>query len=82
MKIFLVGLKSDLEEQREVKYEEGKNFAKIYNIEYFCETSPKTGNNAIDIFKKAMLYLYADYIRYNLSFNVSLSHKYNIFVVE
>ena len=64
MKIFLVGLKSDLEEQREVTYEEGKNFAKIYNIEYFCETSPK------------------DYIRYNLSFNVSLSHKYNIFVVE
>ena len=39
-------------------------------------------NNAIDIFKKAMLYLYADYIRYNLSFSVSLSHKYNIFVVE
>ena len=82
MKIFLIGLKSDLEQQRQVTYEEGKNFAKNYNIEYFCETSSKTGNNAITIFKKAMLYLYADYIRFNLPFNVSLSDKYNIFIIE
>lgn len=71
VKVFLVGMKADLENQREISYQEGKNIAEIYFIDYFCETSSKTGTNTINVFKKAMLYLYADYIRYNLPINVS-----------
>jgi GTPase SAR1 family protein len=45
----LIGNKIDLEEQREVSYEEGKNFAEENNLLFF-ETSAKDGNNIQEIF--------------------------------
>ena len=71
VKLFLVGMKADLESQREITHQEGQSIAEIYNIDYFCETSAITATNTINVFKKAMLYLYADYIRYNLPRDVS-----------
>ena len=47
--ICLIGNKIDLEEKREVSYEEGKNFAEENNLLYF-ETSAKDGNNIQEIF--------------------------------
>ena len=47
--ICLIGNKIDLEEQREVSYEEGKNFAEENEILFF-ETSAKEGNNIQEIF--------------------------------
>jgi Ras-related protein Rab-2A len=47
--ICLIGNKIDLEEQREVSYEEGKNFAEENNLLFF-ETSAKDGNNIQEIF--------------------------------
>ena len=47
--ICLIGNKIDLEEQREVSYEEGKNFAEENNLIFF-ETSAKDGNNIKEIF--------------------------------
>jgi len=47
--ICLIGNKTDLEEQREVSYEEGKNFAEENNLLFF-ETSAKDGNNIQEIF--------------------------------
>ena len=47
--ICLIGNKIDLEEKREVSYEEGKNFAEENNL-LFCETSAKDGNNIQEIF--------------------------------
>ena len=44
MIILLIGNKSDLESEREVKYEDGKQFAEANNLIFF-ETSAKTGDN-------------------------------------
>ena len=47
--ICLIGNKIDLENKREVSYEEGKNFAKENELLFF-ETSAKEGNNIQEIF--------------------------------
>ena len=47
--ICLIGNKTDLEEKREVSYEEGKIFAEENNLLFF-ETSAKDGNNIQEIF--------------------------------
>ena len=47
--ICLIGNKTDLEEQRGVSYEEGKNFAEENDLLFF-ETSAKEGNNIQEIF--------------------------------
>ena len=49
-KYILVGNKKDLEDQREVKIEEGEEFAKKNNIKFY-ETSAKDGTNVIDVFE-------------------------------
>ncbi len=48
----LLGSKFDLEENRTVSKEEGKNFAKENNFLDFIECSSKTGENVEDIFEK------------------------------
>ena len=63
-KIFLIGNKVDLENQREVTKEEGEKFSKDNNIHEFMESSAKTGVNAQKIFIKAAQRLYEDYITY------------------
>ena len=45
----LIGNKSDLEEKREVSYEQGKEFADTYGMK-FIETSAKTNNNVQESF--------------------------------
>ena len=45
----LIGNKSDLEEKREIKKEEGEEFASINGLEFF-ETSAKTGQNVTEAF--------------------------------
>uniref|UniRef100_A0A0N4ZTL3 Ras-related protein Rab-14 n=1 Tax=Parastrongyloides trichosuri TaxID=131310 RepID=A0A0N4ZTL3_PARTI len=47
--IFLIGNKCDLEEQREVTYEEGQQFAEENGLT-FLECSAKTGSNVEDVF--------------------------------
>ena len=49
----LIGNKNDLNESREVQYEEGVEFAKKRNM-IFLETSAKTGNNISAIFDKSI----------------------------
>lgn len=50
--LFLIGNKIDLETKRCVSFEEAKNFANYYNMEYI-ETSAKNGDNVNDVFKKS-----------------------------
>ena len=47
--ICLIGNKIDLEDKREVTFEDGENFAKENNLLFF-ETSAKNGNNINEIF--------------------------------
>ncbi|CEF63441.1 Ras-related protein Rab-14 [Strongyloides ratti] len=47
--LFLIGNKSDLEEQREVTFDEGKQFSEENGLA-FLECSAKTGSNVEEIF--------------------------------
>ena len=51
--IILIGNKSDLNDIREVTYDEGAQFAKSNNM-IFLETSAKTGDNIEEIFDKSV----------------------------
>ena len=63
-KVFLIGNKNDLENDRKVNKEEGKKFISDYNLNFFSESSAKTGFNAKNIFIKAAFELYDDYLKY------------------
>jgi small GTP-binding protein len=63
-KVFLIGNKIDLENERKVTKEQGEKFCKENNINEFMESSAKTGVNAQNIFIKAAQTLYEDYIKY------------------
>ena len=65
IKIILIGNKKDLENDRKVSYEEGKNVAKDYGFQQFFETSAKTGENIKQMFLKVSSILYKDYLKYS-----------------
>ena len=74
IKLILVGNKLDLEESREISYEEGKKFADDFGFIDFFETSAKTGENIKNMFIKAANILYDEHIKFgdlesNSSFN-------------
>ncbi|KAL0233816.1 hypothetical protein PCE1_002322 [Barthelona sp. PCE] len=56
--IMLVGNKSDLEDEREVSYEEGEKFAKDNDLHFFIETSAKTADNVDEAFEKTASLIY------------------------
>ena len=64
VKIILIGNKSDLENERAVKYEEAKKFKEENQILYFEETSAKTGLNAKEVFTEAAKILYNEHKNY------------------
>ena len=61
LKIFLIGNKEDLKDQRVVSKENAEELAKEHNLDLFMETSAKTGNNAKEVFIKAAQILLEDY---------------------
>ena len=61
VKIFLVGNKVDLEDDRIVTTEEAENLVNDLEFDYFLETSAKTGFNAEKIFVQAAKLLYTEY---------------------
>ena len=63
-KVFLIGNKIDLENERQITKEQGEQFAKDNKINGFLEASAKTGVNAQKIFIQAATALYEDYIKY------------------
>ena len=73
-KIFLIGNKTDLEEERKISFEEGKNYAIDLDFSNFFEASAKTGFNAKTIFIEAAYLLYEDYIEYKSSISHNTSN--------
>ena len=63
VRIFLVGNKADLEEERKVTKEEGEKYKLDYNLDLFMETSAKTGQNARNVLVEAAKILYNDYLK-------------------
>ena len=64
VRIFLVGNKSDLEEERKVTKEEGLKFKNDQGLDLFMKASAKTGYNARNVLIEAAKMLYADYLKY------------------
>ena len=65
VRIFLVGNKSDLEEDRKVSKEEGEKYKLDQHLDLFMETSAKTGQNARNILVEAAKILYNDYLKFD-----------------
>ena len=63
-KIFLIGNKCDLINERKVTYEEGLNYSNNYEFNGFYEVSAKTGEKTEEIMIKASKALYDDYADY------------------
>ena len=64
IKVFLIGNKIDLAENRKVTEEEAKKFKEEYSLNLYMETSAKTGINAREIFIEAARILYKEYNKY------------------
>ena len=63
-KVFLIGNKTDLEHKRKVTYEQGEAYKIDNNLDFFMETSAKTGFNAQKVFIESAKILYIDYVKY------------------
>ena len=63
-KVFLIGNKIDLENERKITREQGENFAKTNKLHSFLESSAKTGFNAKKVFIKAAKVLYDEHLKY------------------
>ena len=66
IKIFLIGNKSDLEEERKIDKEQALKIKKDFEFDLFMETSAKTGFNAQNLFVQAAQLLYKNYINHKL----------------
>ena len=64
IKIFLIGNKADLEEERLVTKEQGLQFAKDFELDLFMEISTKTGFDPQQLFIEAGKIRYDDYIKH------------------
>ena len=63
VRVFLVGNKSDLEQERTVSKEEAEKFKEEKKLDRFMETSAKTGDNARNVMLQAAKILYKDYLK-------------------
>ena len=66
IKVFLIGNKVDLEKQRVISTEQGKNLQGDYNLDLFIESSAKNGKNTEYIFVQAAKLLFNDYNKYKI----------------
>ena len=64
IRIFLIGNKTDLEDQRKITSDKAQTFVDENNLHYFCETSAKTGFNAKNILVESAKLLYSEYLEY------------------
>ena len=63
-KVFLIGNKIDLVNERKITKEQGESYAKTNKLNLFIESSAKTGFNSKKIFIKAAKMLYDEHLKY------------------
>ena len=64
VRIFLVGNKADLEDNRQISKEEAMKYKNEQCLDMFMESSAKTGYNARNVLVEAAKMLYKDYLKY------------------
>ena len=67
IKIFLIGNKSDLEDERVVSREEAEKYKNDYELDLFLEASAKNGINSTELFTEASKLLFSDYSEYKIT---------------
>ena len=72
-KIFLVGNKADLEDERVISKEQGLEMKKDLGCDFFIETSTKTGFNVQKMFVEAGLILCEDHLKFDFKLNSKLN---------
>ena len=63
MRVYLIGNKSELEDQREVTFDRAVEFAKSQGIHKCFETSARTGQNVEEVFSCSGKELYAQVLK-------------------
>ena len=63
-KVFLIGNKIDLEDQRKITIEMAQTFSNEHSFNFFLETSAKTGFNAQNVFVEAAKELFLTHLEY------------------
>ena len=69
IKIFLIGNKVDLDEEREISKEEAEKIKQEYDFDLFMEASAKSGFNTKEIFIEAAKLLYKEYVTLKPNFD-------------
>ena len=69
VRVILIGNKADLESERKVSKEEGEKYKLDNNLDFFMETSAKTGQNARNVLVEASKILYNDYLKLEQNMN-------------
>ena len=69
VKIILIGNKADLENEREVTFQEAKRYKDENELLYFEETSAKSGLNSKEVFTEAARILYKEHNKYKIRAN-------------
>ena len=64
IKLFLIGNKVDLINDRKIESSQGQDFANENNFSYFMETSAKDGTNTKEMFIYAAKILYIEHLNY------------------
>ena len=64
IKIFLIGNKADLDNERKVKLKDAEKVSKENGFSYFCETSAKNGLNIKELFVQVAKILYGEHLRF------------------
>ena len=78
IKIFLIGNKADLDDQRQVQANEAKAFTEESGIHFFHEASAKTGQNTQEVFIEAAKLLYNEHLKYKARANKTDQNGGNI----
>jgi len=63
VRVYLIGNKSELEDQREITFDRAVEFAKSQGIHKCFETSARTGQNVEEVFSCAGKELYAQVLK-------------------
>ena len=82
VKIFLIGNKVDLEEERIISKEMAEKFKNDYDLDFFMETSAKTGFNTQELFVKAAKLLFEDYNEYKKNKKIKINDDDNDHTVQ
>ena len=82
VKIFLIGNKLDLENERQVEKEEAEKMKYDYGFSLFMESSAKSGMNVKEIFVEAAKLLYKDYIEFRVNESLEEDNDDNIVIAN